>query len=91
MTKKDTLLVTSNGAKCYKSASCIISVFIIVFIFSNILYDLCYSKPKIREDINSINKEIMMIDQRINKIDSQQVMSSEKFLEELRKTNSVSK
>lgn len=88
MTKKDTL-VTNNGAKCYKSASCIISVFIIVFIFSNILYDLCYSKPKIREDINSINKEIMMIDQRINKIDSQQVMSSEKFLEELRKSNSA--
>lgn len=84
---KNNSVVSNSGAKCYKSASCIISVFIIVFIFGNILYDLCYSKPKIREDINNINKEIMMIDQRINKIDSQQIMSSELFLEELKKAN----
>jgi len=51
------------------------------------LYDFCYSKPKIREDINNINTEIKMIDARINKIDSQQVMSSEMFLEELRKSS----
>ena len=87
----NTNLTTSNGVKCYKSASCIISIFIILFIFGSILYDLCYSKPKIREDISNINTEIRIIDERINKIDSQQIMTSEKFLEELRKSNTVSK
>lgn len=78
----------NNGAKCYKSASCMISIFIILFIFGSIVYDLCYSKPKIREDIRQINTEIKMIDERINKIDSQQVVSAERFLEELRKNAS---
>ena len=79
--------LNQNGVKCYKSASCIISIFIILFIFGSILYDFCYSKPKIREDINNINTEIKLIDARINKIDSQQVMTSEMFLEELRKSS----
>ena len=78
----------NNGVKCYKSASCMISIFIILFIFGSIVYDLCYSKPKIREDIRQINTEIKMIDERINKIDSQQVVSAERFLEELRKNTS---
>jgi len=85
MDKNESL--NQNGVKCYKSASCIISIFIILFIFGSILYDFCYSKPKIREDIDNINIEIKMIDARINKIDSQQVMSSEMFLEELRKSS----
>lgn len=71
--------------KCYKSASCIISIGIIIFIFGSILYDLCYSKPKIRQDINQINQEIQIIDERINKIDSQQIVSTERFLQELQK------
>ena len=89
MAKKSHTL--NNGVKCYKSASCLISIFLIVFIFGSILYDLCYSKPKIREDINQINKEIKIIDERINKIDSQQIISAERFLEELRKTTSSNK
>lgn len=73
------------AGKCYKSLSCVISIFIIIFIIGSILYDLCYSNPKIRNDIDQINEEIKIIDERINKIDSQQVVSTEKFIEEMKK------
>ena len=73
--------------KCYKSLSCIISIFIIVFIIGSIFYDLCYSKPKIRGDIEEINREIQIIDNRINKIDSQQIISAERFLNEIHKVH----
>ena len=89
MAKTNPLINNRNGVKCYKSTSCIISIMIIVFIFGSILYDFCYSKPKIRQDIDNINNEIRIIDQRINKIDSQQIMSSERFLEELKKYNTT--
>lgn len=37
--------------KCYNSFSCILSVLIIVFVVGSVMWDICITKPAMREDI----------------------------------------
>lgn len=63
--------------KCYNSVSCVLSVVIIVFMISAVLYDLCISKPQMKQSINEINIEI----KHINEVISQQSVNFSEFVE----------
>ena len=62
-----------------------------VFIFVAILYDLVWSKPHIREEISQINHELVIINDHIEKIDSQQVFTSKQFIETITEMNQKDK
>ena len=78
-----------NGVKCYKSLSCIISVLVIVFIFGAIIIDLAWTKPSIRQDISEINKELVIINSQIDRMDSLQTSTNQRFLEILENNHKV--
>ena len=82
-------MTNQNGVKCYKSLSCIISVLIIVFIFGAILIDLAWTKPSIRQDISEINKELFIINSQIDRMDSLQTSTNQRFLEILENNHKV--
>ena len=69
-------MTNQNGVKCYKSLSCIISVLVIVFIFGAIIIDLAWTKPSIRQDISEINKELVIINSQIDRMDSLQTSTN---------------
>lgn len=79
-------MTNQNGIKCYKSVSCILSVAVIMFIFGAIIIDLAWTKPSLRRDISDINSELVITNQKIDKLDSLQNETNKKFLEVLDKT-----
>ena len=82
-------MTNQNGVKCYKSLSCIISVLVIVFIFGAIIIDLAWTKPSIRQDISEINKELVVINSQIDRMDSLQTSTNQRFLEILENNHKV--
>lgn len=52
--------------KCYNSFSCILSVLIIVFVVGSVMWDICITKPAMREDIQEIRTEIKDIHRKIS-------------------------
>jgi hypothetical protein len=44
--------------KCYNSFSCILSVLIIVFVLTSIVWDMLVTKPAIRSSIDQIKTEV---------------------------------
>ena len=82
-------MTNQNGVKCYKSLSCIISVLVIVFIFGAIIIDLAWTKPSIRQDISEINKELVIINSQIDRMDSLQTSTNQRFLEILENNHKV--
>ena len=82
-------MTNQNGVKCYKSLSCIISVLVIVFIFGAIIIDLAWTKPSIRQDISEINKELVIINSQIDRMDSLQASTNQRFLEILESNHKV--
>ena len=79
-------MTNQNGVKCYKSLSCIISILVIVFIFGAIIIDLAWTKPSIRQDISEINKELVIINSQIDRMDSLQT-STNHGAREIRENN----
>lgn len=77
-------MTNQNGIKCYKSISCILSVLVIAFIFGAIIIDLAWTKPSLRKDISEINSELVITNQKIDKLDSMQAETNQKFLEVLK-------
>ena len=47
-----------TSPKCYNSFSCIASILIILFVLGSIVWDICYTKPAMRESIDEIKTEI---------------------------------
>lgn len=82
-------MTNQNGVKCYKSLSCIISILVIVFIFGAIIIDLAWTKPSIRQDISEINKELVIINSQIDRMDSLQTSTNQRFLEILKNNHKV--
>ena len=82
-------MTNQNGVKCYKSLSCIISVLVIVFIFGAIIIDLAWTKPSIRQDISEINKELVIINSQIDRMDSLQTSTNQRFLEIFKNNHKV--
>ena len=82
-------MTNQNGVKCYKSLSCIISDLVIVFIFGAIIIDLAWTKPSIRQDISEINKELVIINSQIDRMDSLQTSTNQRFLEILENNHKV--
>lgn len=82
-------MTNQNGVKCYKSLSCIISILVIVFIFGAIIIDLAWTKPSIRQDISEINKELAIINSQIDRMDSLQTSTNQRFLEILENNHKV--
>ena len=82
-------MTNQNGVKCYKSLSCIISILVIVFIFGAIIIDLAWTKPSIRQDISEINKELVIINSQIDRMDSLQASTNQRFLEILENNHKV--
>lgn len=82
-------MTNQNGVECYKSLSCIISVLVIVFIFGAIIIDLAWTKPSIRQDISEINKELVIINSQIDRMDSLQTSTNQRFLEILENNHKV--
>ena len=54
--------------KCYNSFSCILSVLIIVFVLTSIVWDMLVTKPAIRSSIDQIKTEVQVIHSKIDKI-----------------------
>lgn len=82
-------MTNQNGVKCYKSLSCIISILVIVFIFGAIIIDLAWTKPSIRQDISEINKELVIINSQIDRMDSLQTSTNQRFLKILENNHKV--
>lgn len=82
-------MINQNGVKCYKSLSCIISILVIIFIFGAIIIDLAWTKPSIRQDISEINKELVIINSQIDRMDSLQTSTNQRFLEILENNHKV--
>lgn len=80
--------IKNIGTKCYKSVSCIISILLILFIFGAVVYDIGWEKPALRNNITEINSELNDINRHINKIDSQQSISTHRFYETILKNKS---
>jgi hypothetical protein len=53
--------------KCYNSFSCILSVLIIVFVLTSIVWDMLVTKPAIRDSIEQIKTEVQVIHSKIDK------------------------
>ena len=52
--------------KCYNSFSCILSVLIIIFVLGSIMWDICITKPSLRNSIEEIHTEIRDIHHKID-------------------------
>lgn len=52
--------------KCYNSFSCIGSVLIILFVLGSIIWDICITKPAMRDSIDDIRTEVKDIHQKLN-------------------------
>ena len=57
----------SQKQKCYNSFSCILSVLIIVFVLTSIVWDMLVTKPAIRSSIDQIKTEVQVIHSKIDK------------------------
>ena len=53
--------------KCYNSFSCVLSVLIIVFVLTSIVWDMLVTKPAIRSSIDQIKTEVQVIHSKIDK------------------------
>lgn len=52
--------------KCYNSFSCIGSILIIIFVLGTIIWDICITKPAMRDSIDDIRVEVKDIHQKLN-------------------------
>ncbi len=52
--------------KCYNSFSCIGSILIIIFVLGSIIWDICITKPAMRDSIDDIRVEVKDIHQKLN-------------------------
>lgn len=52
--------------KCYNSFSCIGSILIIIFVLGSIIWDICITKPAMRDSIDDIRTEVKDIHQKLN-------------------------
>lgn len=52
--------------KCYNSFSCILSILIIVFVLTSIVWDMLITKPALRESIDEIKTEVQVIHSKID-------------------------
>lgn len=57
----------NQNQKCYNSFSCILSVLIIVFVLTSIVWDMFVTKPAIRSSIDQIKTEVQIIHSKIDK------------------------
>lgn len=57
-----------TGQHCYNSASCIVSVLVIVFILGSILYDMSVTKPRINKNIDEIKTELVSIKSQLSNV-----------------------
>ena len=57
----------NKNQKCYNSFSCILSVLIIVFVLTSIVWDMFVTKPAIRSSIDQIKTEVQIIHSKIDK------------------------
>jgi hypothetical protein len=46
-----------------------------LFVLGSILYDLCWTKPKLNESISEIKTELTIINDHIDRMDSLQTLS----------------
>lgn len=59
--------IQNQNQKCYNSFSCILSVLIIVFVLTSIVWDMFVTKPAIRSSIDQIKTEVQIIHSKIDK------------------------
>lgn len=52
--------------KCYNSFSCIGSILIIIFVLGSIIWDICITKPAMRDSIDDIRVEVKDIHKKLN-------------------------
>lgn len=55
-----------NPQKCYNSLSCVLSVFIIIFVVCAIGWDIMISKPAMKKSIDEIRIEVKGIHEKID-------------------------
>lgn len=71
--------------KCYNHFSCVLSVAIIVFVLGAILWDLCITKPTIKNNISEIKTELVCINSRLSMQDSLRTAKLDALQKELQK------
>lgn len=60
------MIDTNQTQKCYNSFSCIGSILIILFVLGSIIWDICVTKPAMRESIDDIRVEVKDIHEKLN-------------------------
>lgn len=60
------MIDTNQTQKCYNSFSCIGSILIILFVICSIIWDICVTKPAMRESIEDICVEVKDIHKKLN-------------------------
>lgn len=60
------MIDTNQTQKCYNSFSCIGSILIILFVLGSIIWDICVTKPAMRESIDDIRIEVKDIHKKLN-------------------------
>lgn len=60
------MIDTNQTQKCYNSFSCIGSILIILFVLGSIIWDICVTKPAMRESIEDIRVEVKDIHKKLN-------------------------
>lgn len=60
------MIDTNQTQKCYNSFSCIGSILIILFVLGSIIWDICVTKPAMRESIEDIRIEVKDIHKKLN-------------------------
>lgn len=66
--------------KCYNSFSCILSVLIIVFVLTSIIWDMLVTKPAIRDSIEQIKTEVQVIHSKLDKTYSTNTIDSDSIV-----------
>ena len=60
------MINANQTQKCYNSFSCIGSILIIIFVLGSIIWDICITKPAMRDSIDDIRVEVKDIHQKLN-------------------------
>lgn len=60
------MIDTNQTQKCYNSFSCIGSILIILFVLGSIIWDICVTKPAMRDSIEDIRIEVKDIHEKLN-------------------------
>ena len=60
------MIDTNQTQKCYNSFSCRGSILIILFVLGSIIWDICVTKPAMRESIEDIRIEVKDIHKKLN-------------------------